>query len=87
MNGGEKDEMLAVLGEIFIGTGLAMERGNLEQDLIKLNVDARIRTDYLKLVDDYFHSIYKQMQKDNVEDIDKKFDFDFTTHTQLSRRK
>lgn len=85
MNGGEKDEMLAVLGEIFIGTGLAMERGNLEQDLIKLNVDARIRTDYLKLVDDYFHSIYKQMQKDNVEDIDKIFDFDFTTHTQLSK--
>lgn len=25
MNGGEKDEMLAVLGEIFIGTGLANE--------------------------------------------------------------
>lgn len=43
MNGGEKDEMLAVLGEIFIGTGLA------------------------------------------VKDIDKIFDFDFTTHTQLSK--
>jgi len=64
-----------------------MECGNLEQDLIKLNVDARIRTDYLKLVDDYFHSIYKQMQKDNVKNIDKIFDFDFTTHTQLSKGK
>ena len=61
------------------------ERANLERDLRSLNVDEKVKQEYLKLVDDYFHSIYKQMQKDNVKDIDKIFDFDFTTHTQLSK--
>ena len=61
------------------------ERANLERDLRSLNVDEKVKQEYLKLVDDYFHSIYKQMQKDNVKDIDKIFYFDFTTHTQLSK--
>ena len=61
------------------------ERANLERDLRSLNVDEKVKQEYLKLVDDYFYSIYKQMQKDNVKDIDKIFDFDFTTHTQLSK--
>lgn len=67
-----------------------MQKGQAERVVLNLddwngNVDEKVKQEYLKLVDDYFHSIYKQMQKDNVKDIDKIFDFDFTTHTQLSK--
>lgn len=30
---------------------------------------------------------YEQMQKDSVKDLDEIFDFDFKTHTQLSKEK
>lgn len=63
------------------------ERNNLKRDLKNLNVSETIRNNYLKKTDDYFYSIYEQMQKDSVKDLDEIFDFDFKTHTQLSKEK
>lgn len=62
-------------------------RFNLENDLIKLQVNEVLRNEYLKYVDEYFYSIYKQMKEDGVDNIDLIFDFDFQTHTKLFKEK
>lgn len=62
-------------------------RFNLENDLIKLQVNEVLRNEYLKYVDEYFYSIYKQMKEDDVDNIDLIFDFDFQTHTKLFKEK